>query len=133
MKNKKFFGFGLTFLIIGVSLFILAMVNFFTSMNRFEMPSLFFLFYIGMPLVFVGIVFIILSYSKKILNYTKGQIKDIFSEKEEKKCPNCNSDILDSDLFCPHCGFKLKVKCENCGTINDSKNHFCAHCGKELE
>ncbi len=48
------------------------------------------------------------------------------------KCPNCNADVKESDVYCWNCGFLLKNKCPKCGTEINPGDRFCRNCGFEL-
>lgn len=49
-------------------------------------------------------------------------------------CMFCKEEILESDLFCPFCGRKVKnIKfCGHCGEASDEDDNFCAVCGAKL-
>ncbi len=48
------------------------------------------------------------------------------------KCPNCNADVHENDVYCPNCGFLLKNKCPKCGAEIKQGDKFCRNCGFEL-
>ena len=48
------------------------------------------------------------------------------------KCPNCNADVKENDVYCPNCGFLLKNKCPKCGSEIKQGDKFCRNCGFEL-
>ncbi len=48
------------------------------------------------------------------------------------KCPNCNADVNESDVYCWNCGFLLKNKCPNCGAEIHPGDRFCRNCGFEF-
>ncbi len=49
-------------------------------------------------------------------------------------CPFCKKDLLESDMFCPYCGRKVKnIKiCNQCGEPNDLEDNFCSNCGSKM-
>ncbi|MBU0471517.1 MAG: zinc-ribbon domain-containing protein, partial [Nanoarchaeota archaeon] len=59
-------------------------------------------------------------------------------KKEEKhtlKCTDCNTEVLDSDKFCPECGAHFddqEIKCPNCKTNNKGCVKYCTKCGHNL-
>lgn len=60
-----------------------------------------------------------------------------YSFEEKTYCLVCKNEVKPDDVFCQHCGTKLKNKYENqvcphCHKLNDSKNKYCIYCGKEL-
>lgn len=50
------------------------------------------------------------------------------------KCPFCKNELLESDIFCPFCGRKVKnIKiCKQCGEPNDMNDNFCYNCGSKM-
>lgn len=53
-------------------------------------------------------------------------------------CLNCKEEVGKNDVFCNHCGTKLKSKfenqiCSSCHKINNPNNKYCEYCGKELQ
>ncbi len=49
-------------------------------------------------------------------------------------CPVCGNVIKEKDLFCGHCGYKLKqiIKCSRCGFIMKNGVRFCGKCGQRM-
>ncbi len=47
-------------------------------------------------------------------------------------CPKCKTQNSDSDIFCAHCGFKLKVVCPKCRMTNALNAPVCSNCGLRL-
>lgn len=84
---------------------------------------------------------------KKIVD---GQIKSFYVPKSEYNktkndavqktvtqtnvCPFCKKDLLESDMFCPYCGRKVKnIKiCNQCGEPNELEDNFCSNCGSKM-
>jgi len=48
------------------------------------------------------------------------------------KCPKCDTDNPDGNLFCDECGSKLEVLCPECSTENRPSAKFCGKCGYTL-
>ncbi len=46
------------------------------------------------------------------------------------KCPKCNTEVGDKDLFCPKCKKVLRLKCPVCNYI--TKNSVCENCGSVI-
>lgn len=53
---------------------------------------------------------------------------------EKPKCPFCKGELLESDMFCPYCGRKVKNMkiCGHCGEPNDVGDNFCSNCGSKM-
>jgi class 3 adenylate cyclase/tetratricopeptide (TPR) repeat protein len=45
------------------------------------------------------------------------------------RCPNCQSEVLPGQKFCPECGTRLEAGCSNCGALLPAGAKFCAECG----
>lgn len=151
-KTKKIFRtLGFVFLPIGLLLAIIGFVDFFMSFNSATPPHLFFCLFIGMPLIFIGIVFLIFGFMKELNSFAASQSapvhKDVFNymldgTREELSktinasnkivCPNCKCENDKDALFCSSCGHKLKNICSKCNAENDADAKFCKNCGEEL-
>jgi transcriptional regulator with XRE-family HTH domain/ribosomal protein L40E len=145
---------------IGLVCLIVAGVNFALSATNFEMPSLFFLFYIGGPLLFIGIACLLFGYLGKINRYTAHEVAPVAKDttnyiidgtrdelKETLKsvkddngtsskgpvCPKCGVLNETGAKFCDHCGTPLTKKCPKCGEENDCDSTFCRRCGGSLK
>lgn len=46
------------------------------------------------------------------------------------KCPKCNTEVGDKDLFCPKCKKVLRLKCPACNYI--TKSNVCESCGSVI-
>ena len=151
-RNLKIIGFIALFL--GIVLLVIGMVDFFKSfLSQGEhMPSLFFLNFIGIPLIGIGSACLRFGFLKEINEYTSSEVtpvatdatnyilngtreelsKTIKSTKQTNICPNCQKENDPSAAFCNNCGTKLKSVCPHCGKENPSGAKFCSFCGKEL-
>lgn len=130
---------GFITLAIGLSLMIIAEVNFFSG-NM----SLFFMNFIGAPFVFIGAVCLMYGFMKTVSGYVVGETTPVISEStnyiyegiknsDKKVCPKCNELNDASSHFCKKCGTSLDDKCPNCGEIVSVEDTFCKNCGKKLK
>ncbi len=145
---------------LGLLLIILGLANFFGGFESGGIPNLFFLFFIGGPMLVVG--FGCLSYglvgpvsryvasqnapvAKDVTNYmldgtreetaktVEAISQDLQKGKEEGVvCPKCGSKNKKGDKFCDRCGAPLGKTCPKCGAINDGDAEFCAQCGQKI-
>jgi ribosomal protein L40E/uncharacterized membrane protein len=150
-------------LAIGVLFMIIGFVDFFSSMGmQFGGPNLFWCFFVGMPLLFVGVVMTSAGYAgtvaryqaaeiapvgKDVINYMATETKDSIgslvrsihdgSNEQESlvKCRKCNEENEMDAIYCNHCGEKLNIKteCKQCGAINEGDSKFCNKCGEIIE
>lgn len=60
-----------------------------------------------------------------------------YTFEEKMYCLVCKNEVKPEDIFCKHCGNKIKNKYENqicpsCHKVNNAKNKYCIQCGKQL-
>jgi class 3 adenylate cyclase/tetratricopeptide (TPR) repeat protein len=48
------------------------------------------------------------------------------------KCPKCQTENPDSNIFCEECGVKIELVCPGCGAIVNPEKKFCGKCGQAL-
>lgn len=144
---------GIVLLIIGIGLFItgiISLTNF--DINNDKQPNLFFLSFIGLPLIFAGLVLILFTSIGQMNRYVMGEVTPVMKEtyrtmnpefrdavnilkgNEEKiSCPKC-STLNDKDsVYCKNCGEKIgKKTCPNCGIESDNDSNFCKNCGEKI-
>jgi len=147
---------------IGVICLVIAMVDFFGVFNGDGgFPTLFFLAFIGIPLIGLGAGMTQFAFMGKIARYTAGQMAPVAKDvtnymldgtKESitgivssvaneikapanatpVKCPACGEVANPGAVFCDHCGRPLFKVCAECNTKNDPDAHFCQKCGKPM-
>lgn len=143
-KKKKYLK------IIGFICLPIGILSLLSGITNFE---LFFLSFLGMPLIFIGASCLMFAYQGSIARYnasqtapvvkdtinylvdeTKDSIVNVSNEVKNKqiKCPKCNQDNDYDANFCDNCGNILNKICSNCSTKNDADASFCKSCGKEL-
>ena len=120
-------------LVSGVVCLIIAMVDFFT-LDFFEEPKYFWLFFVGMPIIFIGVIVTNAGYAQDAAKYMSREMAPVASETfnyiaeetqegvetiakavqrgkaevvQAKQCPSCRTlNILDAK-FCNECGQAL--------------------------
>lgn len=159
MKNKKLIKvIGIIVLIAGISCVATSFIEFFIKFGSFESPKLFFLGFIGMPLIFVGIVLSqgkFGTYSSYSNPYMKGTTNNYQSKPQEKiyevnqsqektytkpkkkkgpkaKCRFCGKINAAGAEYCEDCGTRLSIICPKCNSANDVTEKYCRNCGKRL-
>lgn len=146
--------------VIGLLFIIIAAIDFFSAFGTFEQPNQFYLFFIGGPLLFVGLAMSSWGYmgdiarygaaetapvAKDVTNYmiegTKDSVTDlvsgIASEIHGNKGParvtcSCGEVNNPGAKFCDNCGKPLVKTCPQCQADNDPDARFCSECGVKL-
>lgn len=158
-KTRSFFRYlGPVMLSIGVLCMLVAAIDFFT-IQAFEEPKLFWLFFVGMPIIFFGFVFSSLGFGGSIVKYQSREYapvaKDTFNYLAKEMtpgvieisnalqqgkasnplstCHNCQQKNPMDAKFCNTCGEKLVLICHGCQHENTNDSHFCNHCGLPVE
>ena len=148
---------------LGVLLMAIGMIDFFMCMGSFgRTPKLFWCNFLGMPLVFFGIVMTKIGYMSSISRYmaaesapvakdtfnymadgTKEGVRDITSaireglvgeSGDEVCCPGCKAPNDHDARFCDACGdsMSLEKDCVACEAPNDHDAKFCDACGSSF-
>ena len=74
---------GPTILLIGLTFFAIGFISFFLALGKFGSPKFFWCAFVGMPIMFVGLVMCKFAFIGKVARYTAGEIapvgKDTFN------------------------------------------------------
>lgn len=138
---------GLAFVIVGFA-------DFFRSTSDFGQPKLFWCFFAGIPLVFVGASLTVYGFHREIGRYVKNEsvpilneaatelapavkeiakaVKETSSDTREARC-SCGASNDSDANYCKTCGKPLTKTCPYCGVTLKSDNVFCGKCGKKLD
>lgn len=161
-------------LCLGIIFVIIGMIDFFSAASApfsggpgfmlstdFGGPDLFWCFFIGLPLIFVGGAMTAAGYmgavaryqaqeiapvGKDVINYmAKGTSegietisrsihKGITEDKDELLCSSCNQPNPNDAKFCNYCGDTLQsiIICKACNEENKIGAKFCNNCGAKL-
>lgn len=158
VKTRSTFRFlGPVVLFGGIICMIIAAMDFFT-LQPFDQPEYFSLFFVGMPLLFVGFVLSGLGYGGTVAKYQSREYapvaKDTFNylaketseglseiskslkteqtDQHNVTCPRCQNLNAPHANFCDDCGTKLVQSCQSCNHINENDAKFCSNCGTGL-
>ena len=154
LKTKKVFKIlGISLLSIGTILALIGFIDFFVSINTSDMPHLFFLCMIGLPLIGVGLMFTLTGFRHEISSYVVQETAPITNEMSEAITPavqniaaaakegfektneircSCGKYNEENSKFCGGCGKPLAKVCPACHKQIDGDNSFCNHCGTKL-
>ena len=134
IKTRKVFRtIGPIVLVSGILCMIIAAFEFFT-LDFFEEPQLFWLFFVGMPVMFVGFVFCGLGYGSDMAKYQSREmapvVKDTFNylasettegvETISRAVKKGKSTVIEAK------------QCWNCQELNKLDAKFCNECGQEI-
>jgi len=108
--------------------------------HRQGQPKLFFLAFVGLPTLGVGITITKAGYLKEITQYaakeTSPAISTVVSTVRsaindgETPCPHCALPIEPGSKFCSHCGNALAdLQCPQCNALVEPDDKFCPSCG----
>lgn len=149
---------GPAILLLGLAFMAVGLISFFSAMTSFGPPKYFWCMFVGMPLMFVGLVLTKVAYlgavsrymaaesapvGKDTINYmvdgTKESIRDaaaavrdgLAGETSQRTCPECQHEFDVGAQFCDQCGYRIVAdkQCVQCGTSNDADAKFCDSCG----
>lgn len=144
---------------IGGILAIVGFIDFFLSFETASMPHLFFLLFIGLPMIGIGASLLKFGYMKEVGEYIAGETAPIAKDvtnymldgtREElsktvdalrgKKatskvniCARCGEENPEDALYCSRCGSKIVLNCPYCGKQIDDGASFCSYCGKRIQ
>lgn len=145
----------LGFVFVGIGVLLLAIGLFsMTGILNDGFPGLFFLTFLGLPLLFVGAVCLMFGFFGAVSRFQAGEAAPVAKDtanylldgtrKETTKtvhaalqdngprCPKCGEENEKGAVYCDHCGASLSKTCANCGEKNDLDSTFCRKCGKRL-
>ena len=113
------------------------------------MPKLFFLAFIGLPMLGIGAGLLAFAFRREIATYSKNESVPVINEASSEIAPaiqnvvkaakaesgvRCECGALnDADAkFCKACGKPLAKTCDNCGENNSADSAYCNNCGNKL-
>jgi hypothetical protein len=127
---------GPTIAVIGLVLIVISMVNFFSSFGGFEPPKYFWCGFLGIPLLFVGMVMTQYGFLGSFLRYFSGEAapvqKDTFNylaEGTKGGIKTVATAVGEGLAVGKVAGEKPSNRCLKCDHINDPDARFCKNCG----
>lgn len=159
--KKKLKTIGIILVVVGGVCAIVGFAEFFITMSMMSgAPKLFFLLFIGLPMIGIGAGLLTFAYRGDIMRFTKNEAVPIINETGEeikpaikavtgavreglygeqsvaKKgmvCPACGKENQPENKFCDKCGALLRKVCPACGAEQDGDDKFCGQCGAKLD
>lgn len=152
-RQLRILGFILTF--IGGLLTVISFIDFLSSYNNFNKPSLFWLSFLSFPCLAIGLFCLYYGYMGAVKRYTSSEIapvakdtinylldgtkeslsdvaREIKSNEKVLVCQICQERNNGNAKFCQKCGSKLTKTCPTCHVDNDQKANYCINCGGKL-
>jgi len=127
---------------IGILCMITAAVDLFMCMGNFgRTPTLFWLFFVGAPLLFVGAVLSQMGYMGKIARYTSQELTPVgtdtfnYAVKETKDSIREVAGAIGEGLggaVGAAGSAEVMIRCYKCNHENDADARFCDQCGAAL-
>lgn len=131
---------------IGLFLVIVGLASFFNTFDSFgssasvSPPKHFWMLFLGMPLLFLGVAMLGWGFLGTTTRYTAGEVAPTVKDtldyvglgSQEPRCAKCGETNSAGAKFCEHCGAALSVNCRSCGHANAAGSSFCSACGKPL-
>lgn len=137
--------------VAGLGCAIAGLVDFFAAFNSggAYQPKLFFLCFIGFPLLAAGAACLSFAFRGNIARYVKNEAMPVVKEvgreitptvrdianavrNDGNVCPYCGTSNDDNAKYCKKCGKAIAKVCPSCGQTVDGDSDFCNHCGKKI-
>lgn len=123
----------------GLGFMIVGFVDFFRAFGGSGEPRLFWCLFVGMPLLFVGLVLSSYGYMGKVLRYTAEEMapagKDTFNYMAEGTREGIKTvagaigqGLREGGLG----GSQTMVRCHKCNALTQADTKFCGQCGQAL-
>lgn len=145
---------GVVLLAFGAVLAITGFVNFALSISDGEMPTLFWMLFLGFPLLAFGLMLLLMSLRQEITRYVKNETIPVINEAGEEiapavravaaaaregviptehlTCGACGAENPAGNSYCGKCGAPLARTCPACGASVKAGDAYCGQCGKKL-
>jgi hypothetical protein len=128
-------------LVIGLGLMVMAAVDFFMAFGGRDAPTLFWGFFAGIPLLFVGLICTALGFQGAIARYHMQEmappVKDTFNYMAEGTQGGVRTmaHAVGSGLSSGMAGADAPQarQCPECATANDPDARFCDNCGSQMD
>jgi hypothetical protein len=125
---------------IGLVLTVIAFADFFIAFGGSGPPTLFFLAFIGIPLMGVGGWLLLAGFGGAAAKYAAGELAPTAKNAigslglggAGQTCPQCGSSVTATAKFCDECGSALSRTCPSCGNANAADARFCTECGRAV-
>ena len=145
---------GVCLLAFGAVLAITGFVNFALSISDGGTPTLFWMLFLGFPLLAFGLMLLLMSLRQEITRYVINETIPVINEAGEEiapavravaaaaregviptehlTCGACGAENPAGNSYCGKCGAPLARTCPACGASVKAGDAYCGQCGKKL-
>jgi ribosomal protein L40E len=125
---------------LGIVLTGLAMIDFFAAFGSFRPPTMFWMAFIGLPLIAVGSWMLKAGYLGPATRYVAGEVTPALRDTlgalgltdADRICASCGARNAADAKFCDDCGAALQTTCSACGATNAPDAKYCDDCGTAI-
>lgn len=120
---------GPVLLVVGLGFVVTAFVDFFATMDSFGAPEKFWMFFVGLPILFVGGALTQAGHAGTAARYVAGETMPVVKD---------SASYLSEGRGIAGIGRTEEAAaatgpyCRQCGTRNDADARFCDSCGQSL-
>lgn len=114
--------------------------DFFGSMGSTSAPTHFWMLFIGLPMIGLGVRMLKGGFLGTTTRYVAGEVAPTVKDTleyvgvggQKTTCAKCGGTNDADAKFCDNCGAALSISCPSCGHTNAADSAFCSACGKPL-
>ncbi len=117
---------GAVALVVGLALVVAGGLDFFGSMNGPQMPTKFWMFMVGLPVLAVGGFLLQAGFAGVGARYAAGEYAPVV--KDAASYLTAGRGVVGAGRTAPESG----PYCRSCGTRNDAEARFCDGCGAPM-
>ena len=111
---------GPSIIVVGIVLFIIGTSSLFSLDDEF--PKLFFLSFIGLPLIAIGGWISMFAFRENLIRFHKNTTLPVVKETIDELAPTIQNLTKSEE----------QMSCPTCGKIIDKNSNFCNHCGNKI-
>jgi hypothetical protein len=125
-------------LLAGLGFLIVGLVDFFSCFGTFRFPTLAWCPFVGMPLIFIGVVMTLLGYMGRMARYVSEETTPVgtdtfnYAVHETKGSVRDLAQAVGDGLRGVGPATPAELACPRCHQANEPGARFCAQCGSPL-
>lgn len=128
--------------LIGLIFVVSGFASFFSAFGSMHPPRHFWMAFVGIPLLGVGVAMLAAGFMGTTTRYAAGEVMPTVKDSlgyvgfgagaNQLTCAKCGEANAAGAKFCDRCGAPLSNSCPSCGHANAAGAAFCSECGKPL-